>query len=302
MNQKFYSSGKLMITGEYLVLNGALSLAVPTKFGQTMQVTDISGSGSIYWQAKDQLGNIWFETSFSYLDRKLRSISEDPQVQVLKKILEEAMQLNKAFLNDKGSIKILTELEFPREWGLGSSSTLISNIAMWAGVDPLQLFQNSLTGSGYDVAVAIEQKPVLYNLISEKPEWQVIPFDPEFKDALFFVYLGNKQLSSKEIERYRLLSKPDVKSIHHITEISKALIQTTQLDVFEGLLTEHEDIVSEVLGGATIKQRLFPDYKGCIKSLGAWGGDFILVCGKQGRAYFSAKGYSVIIPWKDMVK
>jgi len=30
----FYSNGKLLITGEYLVLDGAKALALPTKYGQ----------------------------------------------------------------------------------------------------------------------------------------------------------------------------------------------------------------------------------------------------------------------------
>lgn len=302
MIQEFYSSGKLMITGEYLVLNGSMSLAVPTKLGQTLRVSEMSGTGSIHWQAKDPSGDTWFETNFIYTDRKLNNNSDDHKVKVLKKILEEAIQLNLGFLSEKRSIEVITELEFPREWGLGSSSTLISNIANWARVDPLQLFQNSLSGSGYDVAVALEQKAILYSLRSGKPQWQVIPFDPEFKEDLIFVYLGNKQISSKEIERYRLLSKPQDKDIHRITEISEALLLTSRLDVFEGLLTEHEAIISKILGEPPIKQRLFPDYKGCLKSLGAWGGDFILASGKQSSAYFSSKGYKVIIPWKDMVK
>ena len=32
--QTFYSNGKLLITGEYVVLDGAKALALPTKFGQ----------------------------------------------------------------------------------------------------------------------------------------------------------------------------------------------------------------------------------------------------------------------------
>ena len=36
--QTFYSNGKLLLTGEYLVLNGAVALAIPTKFGQTLTI------------------------------------------------------------------------------------------------------------------------------------------------------------------------------------------------------------------------------------------------------------------------
>ena len=36
--QTFYSNGKLLITGEYVVLDGAKALALPTKFGQSLVV------------------------------------------------------------------------------------------------------------------------------------------------------------------------------------------------------------------------------------------------------------------------
>ena len=37
----FYSHGKLLLTGEYLVLDGALALAVPCKLGQSLTVRSI---------------------------------------------------------------------------------------------------------------------------------------------------------------------------------------------------------------------------------------------------------------------
>jgi hypothetical protein len=47
---------------------------------------------------------------------------------------------------------------------------------------------------------------------------------------------------------------------------------------------------------------LFNDYKGAIKSLGAWGGDFILVTGNEDSiSYFKKKGYNTIIPYSKMV-
>ena len=37
----FYSPGKLLLTGEYVVLDGAKSLAIPTIFGQSLNITSI---------------------------------------------------------------------------------------------------------------------------------------------------------------------------------------------------------------------------------------------------------------------
>jgi mevalonate kinase len=45
---KFYSNGKFLITGEYLILDGAKSLAVPTKFGQELKI-DSNDSKFIEW-------------------------------------------------------------------------------------------------------------------------------------------------------------------------------------------------------------------------------------------------------------
>jgi len=38
----FYSHGKLLLTAEYVILDGAKALALPTKFGQEMEISPIS--------------------------------------------------------------------------------------------------------------------------------------------------------------------------------------------------------------------------------------------------------------------
>ena len=76
-----------------------------------------------------------------------------------------------------------------------------------------------------------------------------------------------------------------------------------QLYRFKDLLKEHESILSKILGIEPIQQRLFPDYNGQIKSLGAWGGDFILATGDNTTAdYFRLKGYQTVIPYSSMIK
>lgn len=302
MQQKFYACGKLMLTGEYLVLNGALSLAVPTVFGQKMTVNTTPGSGIIHWQAINNRGEIWLEYFLTFCNKIVQSNSDDSQIGFLKKIMEEALILNPEFIHDDKNYKVITELEFPNDWGLGSSSTLLTNIANWAGVDPLTLFQCTLTGSGYDVAVAVENKPILYSISFGKPEWKPVVFDPIFKEELFFVHLKSKQISSKEIKNYQSLSAPEPKVVKRISAISLELTQTTQLMEFESLLNEHETLTASVLGYRTVKERLFSDFGGSVKSLGAWGGDFVLVCGDKNRSYFMDKGYSTIVSWNEMVK
>jgi hypothetical protein len=47
---------------------------------------------------------------------------------------------------------------------------------------------------------------------------------------------------------------------------------------------------------------LFPDYSRAIKSLGAWGGDFVLATGNFNEMdYFKQKGFHTIISYHKMV-
>jgi mevalonate kinase len=54
MKKTFYSNGKLLITGEYLVLDGAKALALPTKFGQNLTVEE-GANQEISWTSHDGL-------------------------------------------------------------------------------------------------------------------------------------------------------------------------------------------------------------------------------------------------------
>ncbi|PIZ07449.1 MAG: GHMP kinase, partial [Flavobacteriaceae bacterium CG_4_10_14_0_8_um_filter_34_31] len=42
MKTTFYGNGKLLLTSEYLVLDGAKALAIPTKYGQYLEVEKLS--------------------------------------------------------------------------------------------------------------------------------------------------------------------------------------------------------------------------------------------------------------------
>ena len=68
------------------------------------------------------------------------------------------------------------------------------------------------------------------------------------------------------------------------------------------MIQEHEKIISSIIELPTVKERLFSDYFGTLKSLGAWGGDFMLATGnKDTRQYFIDKGYATILRYSDMV-
>ena len=59
-NKTFYSHGKLLISGEYVVLDGALSLAIPTTYGQSLIVEPLD-EPKLIWKSFDEKGTIWFE-------------------------------------------------------------------------------------------------------------------------------------------------------------------------------------------------------------------------------------------------
>ena len=65
MKKEFYSNGKLLITGEYLVLDGAKALALPTKFGQNLIVEE-KDNLEIHWKSFDSDGSLWFEDTFTF--------------------------------------------------------------------------------------------------------------------------------------------------------------------------------------------------------------------------------------------
>ena len=304
---RFYSNGKLLLTGEYLVLDGALSLAVPTKFGQSLTVETI-GEPKLIWKSIDKNGNVWFEDEYNIRDEiscpdSYRNTPNDNDISFrLLQILKIAKQINSKFLNSGFGYKVTTKLDFLRFWGLGSSSTLISNIAQWADIDAFQLLEQTFGGSGYDIACAQHNVPITYQLENNNRLINETDFNPNFKDHLYFVHLNKKQNSRQGIERYNSNKNNSSLAISEISDITSKIITCTSLINFESLTTSHEQIVSKNIKQKPIKELLFNDYKGAIKSLGAWGGDFILVTGNTNSLdYFIQKGYHTIIPYTDMV-
>lgn len=297
----FYSNGKLLISGEYVVLDGAVSFAIPTKFGQSLTIEPITPS-KLIWKSYDANGQIWCENEFSIKDFHSEiSIKTNEITKRLIQILKTARILNPVFLSSTSGFKITTQLDFKKEWGLGTSSTLINNVAQWANIDAFKLLEMTFGGSGYDIACAQHNKPISYQLHNGKPLVKEVSFNPSFKQHLYFVYLNKKQNSREGIAHYKL-NKPNELRINDISKISDKLIHSKSLLEFESLMTLHEDYISQIIQQKPIKELLFNDFKGCIKSLGAWGGDFILVTSQENPGvYFKNKGFNTIIPFSNMI-
>jgi len=304
--RKFYSNGKLLLTGEYVVLDGAKALALPTKKGQSLLV-EINDSKKISWNSFDCHKNKWFTTeiNISELTKEAPPKRTSKLDETLFKILWQAQQLNPNFLEKHLGYSIQTHLTFERLWGLGTSSTLINNIANWATVNPFELLNLSFGGSGYDIACAKIDTPIFYHKTADQNHPSIISiiYDPPFKNNLFFIYLNEKKDSKQAISAYRKLEKSKLQPIiSKINQLTFDISECTSLTKFNTLITSHEILLSSLLKTPTVKQTRFPDFSGAIKSLGGWGGDFVLATGtKKEMEYFLKKGYTTIIPYSEMV-
>jgi len=310
----YRSNGKLLLTAEYAVLDGAKALAIPTKYGQSLRV-EANTSNIINWKSYNEHGEVWFEDQL-FIDNTSTALCIKAEIdndisERLIQILKATRSLNSKFLVSNQGYNITTHQDFNRLWGLGTSSTLINNIANWANVDAYQLLEKTFGGSGYDIACAQNNLPITFQL-QPKQHFQLQPkqhplvksvgFQPEFKQQLYFVYLNQKQNSRAGISAYKKHGKINLDSINQINSITEAMIVCTSLSEFESLIVSHEHIISNLIEQDPIKSRLFTDFKGTVKSLGAWGGDFVLATSESNpTSYFKAKGFDTIIPYIDMV-
>ena len=303
MRKTFYSNGKLLITGEYLVLNGAKGFALPTKFGQNLIVEE-GRNQQIEWRSFDSDGSVWFEDTILFSEiLNLQNAEVESVKSTLITILKEANSLNPAFLSNSEGYKITTELTFPKNWGLGTSSTLINNIAQWLQIDAFVLLQNSFGGSGYDIACAQNNTPILYHLEEGNPIVEKVSFAPSFTTNIYFVYLNKKQSSKTAIAAYKRNNKNNLfQVIASNDQTTTEVLETNSIQAFAQAIEKHELNMSSILETPTIKDALFPDFNGTIKSLGAWGGDFVMVISKENPTeYFTQKGYTILLPYNEMI-
>lgn len=284
--QHFFAPGKLLLSGEYSVLQGAKAIAVPTKMGQHLKVSSVATDGARY-RALDHLGNAW-------LDFDITSPSSKEE------ILVRDILLGASSADYLQKFKLETKLDFPREWGLGSSSTFITLIADWLQLDVWELFFKHLSGSGYDVAVAQAQKAIRYHLSApQKPSWEEVQV-PQFFSNTYFLYLGKKQNSAKEVARF-LAEKRSSDLIQSISNLSDDLLEIKDMESLENWMVAHENMTAELIGLEPVPNRVLPNFGGKAKSLGAWGGDFLWLSRVENPNILKAAGFSSLIPFKEMI-
>ncbi len=317
----FHAHGKLLLTAEYFVLDGALALALPVRLGQKLEIGKLGnweiedsrqkiGDNNLHWRSLDEKGECWFEAKFDLENFDFLEETDPAIAERLQKILQEARNLNPAWSPITNHQSLITsQLQFPRLWGLGTSSTLIHLVAKWAQIDPFELSARTFGGSGYDIACAGADGPILYRLEGGKPQFEGCDFNPSFHNSLYFIYLGKKQDSREGIRNYRLriadCGLGAQEAVNKVSDLTKRFLAAQTLGEFEGLIREHEALVAETIGLPRAKSLFFNDFWGEIKSLGAWGGDFVLATSdrpaEETRRYFNEKGFEVFLPYDELV-
>jgi mevalonate kinase len=301
----YFSHGKLLITGEYLILKGARALATPVRFGQSITIQDNTNDSYLTWESFET-EKCWFTAKIDTAFFKIVESSDEVIARRLLKWLLAADQLNPGFLKGQNAKKVIVRSDFNLTWGLGSSSSLLSDIALWAGVNPFHLHRLVSKGSGYDVVCARAEGPVIFTLQKEDYTVEKTDFHPAFADHIYFIYLGHKQDSAKSVDAFLSEAKSFDKQIESISNLTMRMASAGTLGDFETCIKEHEDIISSVLQRKRIKEERFSDLNGEIKSLGAWGGDFAMLTWQdtlQGlKKYLAAKNIDTLFTFNELIK
>lgn len=295
-----FSPGKLMLTSEYFAIDGALVLAVPTKLGQEFFFEEKDDERSlVFWEAYHQ-NRLWLTAVIDYKNWQILEANIPSSAEFILNTLRNVQQLSNTKFKNNFTYHLKTNLQFPADYGLGSSSTLMNNLAEWAGIDPFYLNTISLGGSGYDIAVAKEKSAVLFQ---SKPEirYEKVDFNPSFKNELIFIHLNQKQDSREGINFYRSKKKSQ-ELVDEFSDITRNILLCYELENFSQLMVIHERKIADFLEIPTVKEKIFSDCPTFVKSLGAWGGDFVMSAKFEGfKDYFWEKGFLNVFEWSGII-
>ena len=88
MTKSYRANGKLLLTAEYTILDGAVGLGLPTQRGQILEITPCNDK-QLHWKSFDHRMNLWYENSFKITSTKIipAKLEEDPVSQRLVQIL-----------------------------------------------------------------------------------------------------------------------------------------------------------------------------------------------------------------------
>lgn len=293
---EFCASGKILLFGEYLVLKGSQCLAIPLQYGQKAIIT-VNNTNQHTWKSFER-GKEWFTCKFDHTLALINSTNIE-KATIIQKLLLFIFEGNPAIF--RGGLDFNIHSDFPKEWGFGSSSSLISILSQWGSYDPYLLLARSFGGSGYDIACATAITPLLYR--AQPRSVEPVSLSHVITGQLLFIYSGRKQSSQAEVSRFS--SMEVTKSvIERINKIISEVLRATAIEDFEACIIKSEILVSDVTHLERIQNQLFPDYPYAIKSLGAWGGDFFMATfrdKKVAECYFNRKGYTTCFTYSQLI-
>jgi mevalonate kinase len=294
--------GKILLSGEYLVLDGAKSLGLVSRMGQSIQVEadPQSPAGTLSWTALDQDGIAWLKARMVLENNQWSLVGDTtyiPENQRLLQGIQASLDLVMQSQAEESTpvaftkhpvlqslshtgLRVTTALEFPRRWGLGSSSTLVALLAGWWEVNARQLYALVQNGSGYDLEIALNAQSIVY----QREPLQVRPVDFRIPEGsmLRLVDPGSKQISASEVTRYRNLDLHlRNQAVPRVSQISETLAKNPSIQEMLELLREHDEILEGVLGQPCLHALEGHGFPGRLKSLGAWGGDLFLAASDQ---------------------
>ncbi|MEL6274809.1 MAG: hypothetical protein AAFU03_06895, partial [Bacteroidota bacterium] len=135
--------------------------------------------------------------------------------------------------------------------------------------------------------------------------WTELNWEPGWLEDSFFVFRNKKQNSREGIKRYRQ-KEVDLSVIQHVDYTTAVILRSRPPVEVLKLLRQHEELIGQLISLTPVQQEYFPDFPGVVKSLGAWGGDFVWAIPDYTRPvtpqYFHERGFPIVIPWKEMTK
>jgi hypothetical protein len=295
-----FSAGKIILMGEYAVLHGSDALCLPLATGQNLSAKP-SDENLIQWKWKYRQHIL---ADFSLFCDSLESNQPSTgDFRWARALIELIRQHNPYFLTTGTILEF--ENFFPPEWGLGSSSATISSLCRMAGVDPYIINAAHTGGSGADIAATTAPGWFLYRKTNNSPLVWPLPFDYPHAGNSFFIYTGKKQATQSH-----------VKEISHSIQAEDIDWKLTNAPLYRFLccstvpeamkcISDHEQIIGNAIQMEAVGNR-FDDFPGRIKSLGAWGGDYLLAVTQQDEAfvrnYFHQRELNTVFNWHEFTQ
>lgn len=303
----WYAHGKVLLCGEYAVMAGLESLALPVVYGQWLKLWEVKtdSNASIVWQSIDKEGKEWFSCKLDPIDMHIVDCTDVAIAEKLIQLLQFVKTIKPTFFN-QSNIRIETECEFDRTWGLGTSSTLVILISQWTGVDAFALQNAVFNGSGYDVAVGQTGKPIAYWLDPNGPNWEPWNLPSTITENWYLAFPGKKVNSKNALinTSHKITTlKDDIFLWKQLNMCISAIKNPVSVAMTEAMLEMWQALLSSALELPRTYDDLGiePIKGGLCKWLGAWGGDIILINQKTLQQNESIFSEMEIVPWADLI-